>query len=779
MNLKSVSTRGFNSGANSRFLQLTDGVDNDAPGLGFPIGDLMGPPDLDISSMDLTVGAGSAQYASSAMSGVLHTRTKDPFDARGLTLSTKGGLHNFKLGGADPWAVSGEENYDISFRYAQPLHEKFAFKVTGLVMAGTDWLAENYDNVGYGKSSFYRDDIAGYDGANVYGDEKYVYQPIGSDEESGDSIVPVTRTGYKERDLVNYDIATRKLGLSLFYRPSDNIQLKTGGGYGYTNTIYTSHSRIRLKDFEMYQFRSELTIGSFYLRGYSTIQNSGNSYNINHLANSLLKSAKNDADWFRDFEKAFIHGVQVSGVKSNNISAARDFADSGVTLLHNSTATPRLEPGTPEFETAVHKETHHYGFKGGAGLKDNSRLFHVESGKKLDNSILGFDTKVGGSFRFYDLSSGGTIFPDSAGNDITNYEYGGFVQFEQDFFNENLNTQIGSRIDKNENFNLRTSQNFGLNYRYLDKHMFRFSYQNAFRYPTVREQFLNTSLTDARLLGGLSIITDQYNLQENSVTQQSVNAYNKAVVSDLNSNSPNIYRTQAELKNLQFLRSGILRKEELKRIKPEKTHGLEVGYRQLFTPQLYMDFNYFVSFFRDFIGIKRLVKPRTSPSEDLYIASGQVNNSLENDHYFVYSNARDWVTTQGVSFDIKYKSGSFFSGLNGTWTQLIKNSSDPIIPGFNTPPLKINFEWGNREITKNIGFKMIFRGRSKYDWQSSFLDGQIDGYGHFDFQVTVRIPTIDTTVKTGFTNMGVESYYDNFGGPAIGSIIFTTLTFSP
>ena len=38
----SVTTRGFNTSGNTNFLQLVDGMDNQAPGLNFPLGNVMG-----------------------------------------------------------------------------------------------------------------------------------------------------------------------------------------------------------------------------------------------------------------------------------------------------------------------------------------------------------------------------------------------------------------------------------------------------------------------------------------------------------------------------------------------------------------------------------------------------------------------------------------------------------------------------------------------------------------------------------------------------------------
>ena len=137
------------------------------------------------------------------------------------------------------------------------------------------------------------------------------------------------------------------------------------------------------------------------------------------------------------------------------------------------------------------------------------------------------------------------------------------------------------------------------------------------------------------------------------------------------------------------------------------------------------------------------------------------------------------MSVHGVSFDLRQQAGTFFFGLNGTYTQLVKGADDPLIPGFNTPPFKFNLEWGNRKIAENVGFKMVYRYRNSHSWRSPFLDGEIKQYGHFDFQVNTRIPSINSMIKAGFTNMGIRKYSNVFGGPAVGSIIFATFTFNP
>jgi len=137
------------------------------------------------------------------------------------------------------------------------------------------------------------------------------------------------------------------------------------------------------------------------------------------------------------------------------------------------------------------------------------------------------------------------------------------------------------------------------------------------------------------------------------------------------------------------------------------------------------------------------------------------------------------IVMHRASFSLDYTSGGFLMGLNGTWSNIIKDSDDPIVPGFNTPPFKMNFEWGHREVLENVGFKMIYRYRTKYQWKSPFVDGTIDSYGHFDFQFNVDIPSVASNLKFGISNLGVKKYYNIYGGPSIGSILFATITFDP
>jgi hypothetical protein len=51
LSFKSVNTRGFATVANTRFMQLVDGMDNSSPLLNFVLGNLIGVSEIDVQSV--------------------------------------------------------------------------------------------------------------------------------------------------------------------------------------------------------------------------------------------------------------------------------------------------------------------------------------------------------------------------------------------------------------------------------------------------------------------------------------------------------------------------------------------------------------------------------------------------------------------------------------------------------------------------------------------------------------------------------------------------------
>jgi hypothetical protein len=82
MSFKSINTRGFASVANTRFMQLVDGMDNSSPLLNFVLGNLIGLSEVDVQSVELLPGASSALYGANAQLNCLFMTSRSIYKPR-------------------------------------------------------------------------------------------------------------------------------------------------------------------------------------------------------------------------------------------------------------------------------------------------------------------------------------------------------------------------------------------------------------------------------------------------------------------------------------------------------------------------------------------------------------------------------------------------------------------------------------------------------------------------------------------------------------------------
>uniref|UniRef100_UPI0037509DDC carboxypeptidase-like regulatory domain-containing protein n=1 Tax=Flavobacterium sp. TaxID=239 RepID=UPI0037509DDC len=94
MSFKSINTRGFATVANTRFMQLVDGMDNSSPLLNFVLGNLIGVSEIDVQNVELLPGASSALYGANAFNGILFMTSKSPFTNEGISTYLKYGQTN-------------------------------------------------------------------------------------------------------------------------------------------------------------------------------------------------------------------------------------------------------------------------------------------------------------------------------------------------------------------------------------------------------------------------------------------------------------------------------------------------------------------------------------------------------------------------------------------------------------------------------------------------------------------------------------------------------------
>jgi hypothetical protein len=160
-----VTTRGFNTSGNTNFTQVVDGMDNQAPGLNFPLGNAIGLTQLDVDNIELLSGASSALYGSRGLNGTMVMTGKDPFKYQGLSVLITQGINHVKNNKVhDP--VKPSPYYDWTIRWAKKINEKIAFKINAQYTKANDWVATDSTNKN-GVGTKYTD--PNYNGVNLYG----------------------------------------------------------------------------------------------------------------------------------------------------------------------------------------------------------------------------------------------------------------------------------------------------------------------------------------------------------------------------------------------------------------------------------------------------------------------------------------------------------------------------------------------------------------------------------------------------------------------------------
>lgn len=768
MQFITINARGFNSTNNIRFAQFVDGIDNQAPGMNISVGNIAGLSELDVESIEFLPGPSSVEYGANALNGILLMKSKDPFIHQGLSMYLKPGVSDVEAGSDYPFQFLGKPLIDAGVRYAKAVNDNFAFKINASMMKGEDWYADDTTNIRPGNIHWEYD--PGHDALNKYGDEVTQEMPIGENNQN----IIVTRTGYIDKVLVDNNVKSYKLSGTLHYRLGEKTTAILHGNWGNATTVYTGDNRIALSGFNIYQGKAEIIGNNFMIRGYGTKQQSGDTYDTRYLAYNLNRQYSSDKQWFFDYYNAYAGNLRRFGVRSGDHRLARAFADRN-----------RLEPGTTAFAGEKERLIKSTDFTDGARLINHSGLMHFEGKYNFKEWIPWADFEIGSNYRFYDLVSKGSIFPDTANNDITFYEYGGYFTASENFLDEGLFVTASVRYDKSENFTGHISPRISALYIFRKKHNFRASFLTGYRNPAAKEQFMNKDIGPARLLGGLNELVSPYNLPMNGIFRKKVYAFNDAVDADLYSLYNPYNSDQAILKNMGILTEGIVEEKDIGNLGPEKVVSYEFGYKSKLFDKLFVDAVYYRSTYENFIGYTEIVKPRTSPEIDLFIAATQVNNFTQNEVFYIYSNSHEKVTIQGVSAGLKYlfPIGAVISA-NATWSNIRTGIDDPIVPGFNTPVFKSNVSVSNRRLDqlennpgfKNVGFNVVWRWQSGIDWESPFASGYLKPVSTFDVQVSVHFDSPQSTLKMGVSNFFDILYTNSFGGTQVGSFYYVSYT---
>ena len=764
MGFKSFNTRGFNSTSPVRSVQFIDGMDNQAPGLNFPIGNLIGAMEMDLQSIEVISGAASALYGANAFQGVVNMTTKDPFRYPGLSALVKGGSNSLS---------------EAQFRFAKKIGEnnRFAYKITAGYMSATDWIADDTSLNRYGDlaidvnlteitsqlqhdQSLSAEDRDKYASLNTY----MWFYPLAQPGE-----IQVNAPGYMESELGNNRVESIKASAAMYYKFSDSLQLSYMTKAGQGSAVYQGSNRYAIKNITALQHKIELQSKKLNVKAYSTLENAGDSYDLVFTGINLSKGAANNyvseymGEYFStlsDLTNEFGSSPQIWAVDSAHKMAAI------------AAEQAWYQKGTAVYDSAYNTIINDPDLQSGSKFLDKSALHHLEG--QYNTSLSLGDLIIGGAYRLYRPRSFGTIFSDtllssadtlSDGQpnpsapffDISTYEAGGYVQLTNQFFNDKLKLIVSMRADKSKNYDWQYSPRMSLVLTH-NEHNFRASLQQAFRSPTLQNQYLMLDIGPIILSGNLNGVG---------------NMYSYASVQEFRSNYDENYSIDG----------GLLETLTIDPVKPEQVQSFELGYRGILDDGFYLDLTAYYNIYKNFIGDVRgykLLGDAVAGEESgldaiLTHSDDQINYQL----YQFPVNARENVLSYGATVGLAYYFNRHWSAkANFTYSEMDTAAlEDPIIPGFNTPKHKLNFGVEAKDIYEQWGFGFNYKWCQGFIWESPFADGFVPSYALLDAQVRYSMPEWNSALKIGASNLLNNIHIEAYGGPRVGRLFYVSWTY--
>jgi len=818
LTFRTVTTRGFVSSGNTKLNQLVDGMDNQAPGLNFAVGSVIGPNELDLDNIELLAGASSALYGSGGLNGTLLITSKNPFKYQGFSFNVKQGIMHVdgKQRNAAPY-------YDWAMRYAKAFNDKWAFKVSGSLIKGSDWQADDYRNkqqIGILSSVVggNRGNDPAFNGVNIYGDETAAnmnsfsqlviaqtragilantggaidvvsllnayYTAIGSPNYPTNAQIAgfysfagfpapvlaalsnpalqgpinqmlpfyngvrngyfqnytVSRTGYEEKHLVDYNTVNFKVNAALHYKITPNIEASLSTFVGTGTTVYTGADRYSLRNLKMAQHKLEFKARHWYLRGYTTQENAGESYNASALGAYINESWKPSATWFAQYIGTFSETRRQGGAAISDINAhmnARNAADVG-----------RLVPGTPGFDAAALRIRKTPIKDGGALFLDKTDLWAGDGQLNLSD-VLGFtdqlDVIVGAQWKQFVLNSEGTLFADTAGNIKIN-EIGGYIQLRKKLFGDILTLTAAGRYDKQTNFEGRFTPRFTAVIKVAKDNNIRLSYQTAYRFPTNQDQYISLVTGAGTLIGLLPEFQDFYQLNSTrpGYTPESILAY----------------RASGNPAN-----TGMLVEATYNEVTPETVNSFEVGYKGIFGKKLLVDGYVYFSRYQNFLATIGVGQSRTGDPTELFSPFTTVNLSYK-------QNSTEEVSAIGWGVSAEYQFGRGYGIYGNVFSDELQDLAPGFVSFFNAPKYRWNLGLRNDNVYKGIGFNVVMKWQDNNYYEGTFVSGTLPYFTWVDAQISYRPAKSKSLWRIGGTNLGNNYYRTGFGSPYVGGVYY-------
>jgi outer membrane receptor protein involved in Fe transport len=599
----------------------------------------------------------------------------------------------------------------------------------------------------------------------------------------------VSRTGYKENQVADYKTYNLKGNIGLFYKFNSTTELSAQTYLGTGTTVYTGSDRYSLRDYKIWQHKLEIKSSNWFVRAFTTQENAGDAFNstammriLNEVQKPTFDAANVAGSWAPQYAGAYTQafltarasGADNAGAEMAAHQAARTFADQGL-----------FKQGDARFHTIFDSLAKVPISKGGAQFLDRSNLYSAEGQYKFDQ-LKWMDIMVGASYKLYVLNSQGTLFADTAGR-ININEYGGYVQLQKSLFDQRIKLTASGRYDKNENFKGRFTPRVTAVIKVAQDNHFRLSYQQAYRFPTTQNQWINLPAGSAIVLGGLPQLRQFYKMDSNPVyTVDNVTAYGAAFQQAYMAALQGLQSQSQAFQTAAAASVGVLTPYKFKEYKAETMHSFEIGYKGLFlNKKLLIDAYGFLSTYKNFLGRVNVIQSKSalpSPIRETGLIQQNPDAATLGSRtvYSVAVNADKDVKVLGWGFSADYIVGNGLTfGGNVAYNELKKNElPESFISYWSTPKYRYVLSVGHDKILKNWGFNVNYRWQQGFYYESDFVVGDVNSNSSLDMQISRRLPAIHSLIKLGASNILNKYYITGLGNPSIGGLYYISFGYN-
>jgi outer membrane receptor protein involved in Fe transport len=790
-------------------------MDNQAPGLNFSVGNIIGLSDLDVDNVELLPGAASALYGAGGINGTLLMTSKNPFDYQGLSFQYKTGINhvNDNNTGVQPY-----NQFDA--RIAKAWNNKFGIKASFSYLKAEDWYASDTRNFDRKNNRVKLDDRASdpnYDGINVYGDE--VSQNIRNVVQSGiepairqgilaasqgqfdpraalgnvpvnaaypdyiafinqnvpaglrpavtsqylpfffglrnQTVLPdqfISRDGYNEADLIDYGASSLKLSGAAHYKFNDNLEAIAQANWGTGTSVYTGTERYSLRNFSIGQYKLELKGKDFFLRGYTTQERSGDSYIAAVLGLSINEVSSTNSTWFPAYISTYLGGRLQGQTDQAAHAAGRTAA--------NATGKGRFAVGSDQFNAAKEQIMNTNISDTRIDLTDPSKSVY---GARFDDRTNLYHYE--GMYNFTNLLDNVVELQVGASSRLYQLRSNGTIfsdlDREIDINEYGAFAQLGKKLlDDKLKLTLAgrfdKSTNFKGRFTPRIAGVYTVAENNNIRlsYQTgYRNPTTQNQYIDLSVLGGQSRLIGGIpeSLSKNDLYN------NKGILRK----DYNAYLASAAAGTPDPSILTRLYTFDAEGLRPESVQSFELGYKGLIDNRLLIDAYGYYNTYTDFITAITLYRPSTGTGS-----------------YSIPVNARGDVNTYGAALGLDYLIGKYTATGNVSYNQ-IGDLPAEYDNDFNTPTVRYNLGLSNREIVKNVGANIQYRWQDGYNWFSSFAAGPIPAFSTVDAQVNFKVPAYKSVIKVGGSNLLNKYYRTSFGNPEAGALYYVSLTYNP